>query len=252
VLDSAHALLGLSTQPRMAFFGVFDGHSGRHAAEFTKVVLPFNVLRNPSFDAHRLLKEGVESDEAIPDGFMKTDSDFLAVAEKNDFKSGTTAVTLLLLDKHMIVSNVGDSEAVVCRDGKAVQLSTLHTPLNEKEKQRVAAAGGAIVHYGTWRVNGVLAVTRSIGDRTLKAHVTAHPDSVLEPITDKDEFIILASDGLWEMVKYQEAVDFVRAERAKIRAGDADARSVSRRLVDEAVRKESKDNITAMVIFFNH
>lgn len=51
--------------------------------------------------------------------------------------TGTTAVTLLLLDNYMIVSNVGDSEAVVCRDGKAVQLSTLHTPLNEDEKKRV-------------------------------------------------------------------------------------------------------------------
>lgn len=51
---------------------------------------------------------------------------------------GTTAVTVILLDDHMIISNVGDSEAVVCRDGTAVQLSTLHTPVNEKEKQRVS------------------------------------------------------------------------------------------------------------------
>lgn len=52
-------------------------------------------------------------------------------------ETGTTAVTLLLLDEYIIVSNVGDSEAVVCRDGKAVQLSILHTPLNEDEKKRV-------------------------------------------------------------------------------------------------------------------
>ena len=132
----------------MAFFGVFDGHSGRHAAEFAKVNLPFNVLRNPNFDTQKLLKQ---DSDVITDGYVKTDCDFLAVAEKDDYKSGTssplpstlffvlfqlfslsslpcsfdanlhwqlaklgtTAVTLLLTDSHMIVSNVGDSEVSI-------------------------------------------------------------------------------------------------------------------------------------------
>lgn len=82
----------------------------------------------------------------------------------------------------------------------------------------------------------------------------------------------MGSDGLWDVLKYQEAVDFVKVEQAKIIAGDADAgasagdamdtsagvgagdaaRSISRRLVDEAVRKDSKDNITAIIVFFKH
>ncbi len=90
----------------------------------------------------------------------------------------------------MVISNVGDSEAILCRGGKAVQLSTLHSPANEKEKARICmsllfccgnlrfektdAAGGTVVFYGTWRVNGVLAVTRSIGDRALKEQVRYH------------------------------------------------------------------------------
>lgn len=101
------------------------------------------------------------------------------------------------------------------------------------------------------------------------------PDTVVEKMTPQDEFIIMGSDGLWDVLKYQEAVDFVKTERAKILAGDAGnasagadamdtsagiasagdadaARSVSRRLVDEAVRKDSKDNITAVVVFFKH
>lgn len=256
VVDAANDIYGLSNQPRMAFFGVFDGHSGKLAAEYTKTHLPYNVLRHASFDVTKLGSSddaGVRT--AITEGYLKTDADFMAIAEKDGLKAGTTAVTLLLLDEYMVISNVGDSEAVVCRDGKAVQLSTLHTPTNEKEKQRVAAAGGAIVHYGTWRVNGVLAVTRSIGDRTLKEQVTAHPDTAIEKITDKDEFIILATDGVWEAVSHQEAVDLVRQEREKEREkkeGEEDTRSISRRLVDEALRKESKDNITAVVIFFKH
>jgi serine/threonine protein phosphatase PrpC len=242
VLEAAHSLLGLSSQPPLAFFGVFDGHSGRHAAEFAKVNLPFNVLRNSNFDTEKLLKR---ENDVITEGYVKTDSDFLAVAEKDDYKSGTTAVTLLLTDSHMVVSNVGDSEAILSRGGQAVQLSVLHKPLNEKEKQRVTEAGGTIVHYGTLRVNGVLAVTRSIGDRALKAHVPANPDTAVERITEKDEFIILASDGLWEVMKYQEVVDFVHAERA-----GASAANVAQKVVDEALRKDSKDNITVIIVFF--
>lgn len=276
IVEAAQALLGLPSQPRMAFFGIFDGHLGRCAAEFTKANLPYNIFRHASFDANTLLAgDATQVKEAIKGGYLKTDSDFMAIAEKEGYKSGTTAVTLLLLDDYIVVSNVGDSEAVVCRDGKAVQLSILHTPLNEDEKKRVAAAGGTIVFYGQYRVNGVLAVTRSIGDRMLKDHVTALPDTVVEKMTPQDEFIIMGSDGLWDVIKYQEAVDFVKTERAKIlagaenasagnadamdtsaenaSAGDADAaRSISRRLVDEALRKDSKDNISALVVFFKH
>lgn len=251
VLESVNALYGLATTPRMAFFGVFDGHTGRHAAEFAKVNLPFNVLRNPNFDIDKLLKD---EHTAITDGFMKTDSEFLAVAEKDDYKSGTTVVTLLLLESHLIVSNVGDSEAILCENGCAVQLSTLHNPLNEKERLRVEKFGGKIKQFGTLRVNGILAVTRSIGDRSLKEHVSSHPDVIVRKITEKDEFVILASDGLWEMVKYQPAVDFVKQECAKRASPDgaSDTRSISRRLVDEAIKKESKDNITVMIIFLKH
>lgn len=73
----------------MAFFGIFDGHLGRCAAEFTKANLPYNIFRHSSFDV-KTLQSGdvVNVKEAIKGGYLKTDTDFLAVAEKEGFKSG--------------------------------------------------------------------------------------------------------------------------------------------------------------------
>lgn len=84
-------IIGVPLQPRMAFFGIFDGHLGRCAAEFTKANLPYNIFRHASFDANTLSGgDVVHVKEAIKGGYLKTDSDFLAVAEKDGLKSGNS------------------------------------------------------------------------------------------------------------------------------------------------------------------
>jgi protein phosphatase PTC1 len=94
------------------------------------------------------------------------------------------------------------------------------------------------------RVNGVLAVTRALGDAYLKDLVTGHPyttETVIQP--DSDEFIILACDGLWDVCSDQEAVDLIRNVH--------DAQEASKILVDHALARFSTDNLSCMVIRFD-
>lgn len=82
-------------------------------------------------------------------------------------------------------------------------LSVDHKPNSKEERQRIENAGGVVVWAGTWRVGGVLAVSRAFGDRPLKRYVIATPEIKEETLKDEDEFLILASDGLWDVISNQ-------------------------------------------------
>ncbi|KAJ5101932.1 hypothetical protein NUU61_004154 [Penicillium alfredii] len=138
----------------------------------------------------------------------------------------------------LYTANVGDARIVLCRNGKALRLSYDHKGSDENEGKRIASAGGLILNN---RVNGVLAVTRALGDAYLKDLVTGHPyttETVIQP--DADEFIILACDGLWDVCSDQEAVDLIR--------NVSDAQHASKILVDHALARFSTDNLSCMVI----
>ncbi len=94
----------------------------------------------------------------------------------------------------LYTANVGDARIVLCRNGRALRLSYDHKGSDENEGRRVASAGGLILNN---RVNGVLAVTRALGDAYMKDLVTGHPyttETVIQ--ADQDEFLILACDGV--------------------------------------------------------
>jgi protein phosphatase PTC1 len=98
----------------------------------------------------------------------------------------------------LYTANVGDARVVLCRNGRALRLSYDHKGSDENEGRRVASAGGLILNN---RVNGVLAVTRALGDAYMKDLVTGHPyttETVIQ--ADQDEFLILACDGVSTVV----------------------------------------------------
>ncbi|PQE16798.1 phosphatase 2C protein [Rutstroemia sp. NJR-2017a BBW] len=141
----------------------------------------------------------------------------------------------------LYTANVGDARIVLCRNGKALRLSYDHKGSDENEGKRVANAGGLILNN---RVNGVLAVTRALGDAYMKDLVTGHPyttETVIQP--DSDEFIILACDGLWDVCSDQEAVDLVRNQQDPVVA--------AKQLVEYALSRFSTDNLSCMIVRFN-
>ncbi|KAG0265524.1 Protein phosphatase 2C 2 [Mortierella polycephala] len=154
---------------------------------------------------------------AIKNGFLEMDRALRFDPEYGGDSSGCTAITATITDKNVLyVGNAGDSRAVLSSDGAAIALSNDHKPVNKEESRRIVAAGG-FVEYG--RVNGSLALSRALGDFEFKMNatlgpddqiVTANPVIVEHKLTDDDEFLVLACDGIWDCMSSQEVVTFVR------------------------------------------
>jgi len=143
--------------------------------------------------------------------------------------------------KVLYTANVGDARGVLCRAGKAIRLTYDHKGSDKQEAKRITDAGGFVM---SGRVNGVLAVTRSLGDASMKEFVVGAPFTTETEIGDDDEFLILACDGLWDVSDDQTAVDVVR----KI----DDAQEMSKALVQYALDKYTNDNVTVLVVRFRH
>ncbi|CBI19933.3 hypothetical protein VitviT2T_027942 [Vitis vinifera] len=219
----------------VAFFGVFDGHGGSRTAEYLKNNLFKNLSSHPDF-----IKD---TKSAIAEVFRKTDADYLNEEKGQARDAGSTASTAVLVGDRLLVANVGDSRVVACRAGSAIPLSTDHKPDRSDERQRIEDAGGFVIWAGTWRVGGVLAVSRAFGDKLLKAYVVADPEIQEEEI-DGVDFIIIASDGLWNVLSNKEAVAIVQ--------DIMDAEAASRKLIHEAYARGSSDNITCVVVRFKN
>ncbi|KAL5578141.1 hypothetical protein UlMin_019840 [Ulmus minor] len=171
----------------VGLFGVFDGHKGAHAAEYVKQNLFSNLIRHPKFISN--------TKSAI-----YIDSEFLKSENNQNMDAGLTTSTTILVGDHLLVANVGDSRAVICRGGNAIAISRDHKPDQTDERQRIEDEGGFVMWAGTWKVGGVLAVSHAFGDRLLKQYVVADPKIQEEKIDNSLEFLILASNGLWDVV----------------------------------------------------
>ena len=248
--DRALVASQLGGDARRSLYGVFDGHGGANAAEFAARHLAENVTSSVHFPARPA--------KAFAAAFKRTDADYLALSTAFVHKDdGTTAVAALVDDASgtVVVANAGDSRCVLCkRDGRAVALSDDHKPNRADERARVEALGGTVVFWGVWRVEGVLAVSRALGDRALKRYVTAEPEVQTCARARDDAFLVLASDGLWDVVRNDEVAAMVTTQLASYRgergaAGTvSDAQLGAERLAYEAYARGSTDNICVLVV----
>ncbi|CAM8981929.1 unnamed protein product [Rhodiola kirilowii] len=225
-------------------FGIFDGHRGGAAAEFAVRALP-GYMKN-------LGSTGSPS-ETLREAFMKTDAEFRDEVNmllrtkriiKNDWHPGCTSIVALLAGNKLFVANAGDCRTIICRAGRPVQLSRDHVASCAEERMRVINAGGEVKwQLDTWRVGpAALQVTRSFGDDDLKPFVTAEPEITETVLTVDDEYLVMASDGLWDVISNDEVVRIIK-ETVK------EAGMCSKRLATEAAERGSKDNITVIVVF---
>lgn len=143
------------------------------------------------------------------------------------------------------VANAGDSRAIIVqRNGRAQPLTEDHKPHRPDEMKRIKNAGGTVQFFGVWRVQGVLAVSRSIGDRLLKPYVTAAPEVTRYTVSSKDAYLLIASDGLWDVLSNSEAASLLMAAQKQ----GIKPQAAAQLLVQEALLRGSADNITVMVI----
>lgn len=141
----------------------------------------------------------------------------------------------------LYTANVGDLRIVLFREGKSYRLSYDHKASDVNEINRIRDSGGLIMKN---RVNGILSVTRSLGDTYMKNLVVGKPFTTSTEITDKDEFMILACDGLWDVISDYKACGIVEES---FRVND-DPEVAAKTLCQTAMDHATTDNITVMVV----
>lgn len=245
---------------KQALFLVLDGHGeqGDLISEFVMRQLVVSLEKHDDLDADPV--------EALKDTFTRTNT-ALMLAPVNYMTSGTTVTSVYMRDKTMYCANCGDSRTVLAkrRPGgalAAIDLSRDHKPDDPEEKARIEEWGGHIrpppdeglsarVYLDPEFTMIGLAMARSLGDFAVKSvGVIAEPEVKVFEIEDNDEFLILASDGVWEFIESQEAVDIISD---KLAAGEA-CHSACQELIEQATQRwmeeegDYRDDITAIVV----
>lgn len=244
----SHPMFGIAKDKHMAFYGVYDGHGGSEAAKIAGSSLHKSIVLHDDFS------EG-DYEKAIFEGYKETDQAILKRSRMEGWRSGATAACCLLINRTLYTANLGDTEIVLGRkiangSYQPITLSQKHKPEDSSERARVQEAGGSVF---LGRVQGVLAVSRAFGDPEFKVplndstkdFVSSDPAIETFAITDDDEFLIIACDGLWDVATYPEVVDFI-AKRKPTMSPTA----ISKELVIEAIRnRRSQDNVSIVIVF---
>ncbi|CAL5321149.1 unnamed protein product [Camellia sinensis] len=223
-------------------FGIFDGHRGAAAAEFSARALPgflqsLGSIKSPS--------------DALLEAFVKTDVAFRNELDSHrkskgviqkDWHPGCTAIVALIVRNKLFVANAGDCRAMLCRAGSAYALSKDHVASCPEERERIISEGGQVQwQVDTWRVGpAALQVTRSIGDDDLKPAMIAEPEITETILFVEDEYL----RWLWDVMSNAEIVCIIK-DTVK------EPRMCSKRLATEAAERGSKDNITVIVVFLH-
>eukprot|EP01147_Barroeca_monosierra_P002876 gene2876-8155_t len=250
-MEDRHVIIqdfnGMMDQPQgtlpQAFFAVYDGHGGFEASKYVQAHLHHNIAKHPDF--HSDVKK------AIHESFLSTDEEFKTKATREALRSGSTAVLAFFRGKKLYVAWAGDSQCMVIKkDEQAEHLTAPHKPEDEKEKARIEEAGGFVMcRMGTWRVNGMLAVSRSFGDINIKPCVIPDPDIKELDLDSSYEFLILACDGLWDFMDKDKVVSFIKDWFSKKNETYGLCKSLVEHCIDSHA---STDNVSIIVIRLQH
>lgn len=251
--DSHTHILSLPDDSEAAFFAVYDGHGGAKVAEYAGKHLHKYITKQTEY------KEGNMVD-AMQQAFLELDEAMLQEESLKIEQAGSTAVTILIKNDTLYCANVGDSRAIACINGHLEVLSLDHKPSNPLEKKRIMAAGGWV---DCNRVNGNLALSRALGDFSFKNNrhkiaeeqiVTAFPDVEVRPITPEWEFIVMACDGIWDVLRNDEVLDFVWSHIGR----GMEPEEICEQLMMRCLAPDCQmaglgcDNMTVVIICFLH
>lgn len=244
-MEDAHtAVIGLPHSLDLwSFFAVYDGHAGSQVAKYCCEHLLEHITSNSDFQSALQEDPSVDSvKKGIRTGFLQIDEHMRTISEKKHGvdRSGSTAVGVMISPSHIYFINCGDSRGLLSRGGAVHFFTQDHKPSNPLEKERIQNAGGSVMIQ---RVNGSLAVSRALGDFDYKCvHGKGPTEQLVSPEPEvyaiernegEDEFIILACDGIWDVMANEELCDFVRS---RLEVTD-DLERVSNEIVDTCLYK---------------
>ncbi|PON96196.1 Protein phosphatase 2C [Trema orientale] len=281
--DTVNGIAQNLTHVTSHFYGVYDGHGGSQVANYCRERIHLALSEELGIIKDDLSDENVEENQgvwerAFTSCFQRVDDEIGGKVSGSSNRSegdasdamfepvapetvGSTAVVALVCSSHIIVANCGDSRAVLCRGKEPMPLSVDHKPNREDEYARIEASGGKVIQWNGHRVFGVLAMSRSIGDRYLKPWIIPEPEVMFVPRAREDECLILASDGLWDVMTNEEVCEVARrrillwhkkngiaASTERGLGADLAAQAAAEYLSMLALQKGSKDNISVIVV----
>eukprot|EP00980_Cylindrotheca_fusiformis_P005170 scaffold1101_cov123-Cylindrotheca_fusiformis.AAC.8 len=253
------------------FVAVFDGHGGSEVSSMLRDRL-YDLYRKllnekhckemgDSYSVPRRVPSASSHAGAIKGALEEIETNVLI--QEDLVYQGSTAVAVIIHTKDngeraLLAANIGDSRAVLSRKSQAVELTRDHKPNDEREVARIRALGEDVEWdpYGQlFRVRD-LSLSRAIGDRFAKPAVSSEAEIKYFPLSEgEDEFIILASDGLWDVMSSQEAVDYIH--RSLLNPSSIDGKrnknisrsTVARKVANEALERGSADNVCVLVVW---
>jgi serine/threonine protein phosphatase PrpC len=257
-------------------FGVFDGHGGSDVAAFCARTFPEVIMTRLQGSNNKQLDVKAE---ALARSFLEVDRKMLEHSGKFA-NQGCTALFALVSQEGILLANAGDSRAImsrrrafsgplpVCGSNYDIQSTRDHKPNVSSEKKRIEKAGGHVTEMRIpntdktlSRVDGVLAVSRSMGDLHFKGNqslrqedqkVSSMPDVTFIKRQPKDEFLILACDGIWDVLTMEQVVDMVRNGLRQRQPPNAIVQAVlSKCLARDASAMVGTDNMTMILIVFD-
>ncbi|KZV18523.1 DNA binding protein isoform 1 [Dorcoceras hygrometricum] len=267
---------------------IFDGHGGKEASELASrkildylflhvVFIEYGRLRLISKNnsgSHTLRQEGTSPgsetrhkilEEALLRTIQDIELEFNQEASEKGYVSGCTAIIVLLVDGQFFIANIGDSKALLCsgqnqtpyHTGSTLvknlvveELTRDHHPDREDEKARITAAGGIVSWWGVPRVNGILAISRAIGDVQFKRYgVIADPEVVgWRCFKPENRYLVLASDGVFEVFTPQNVCDLLHGKTPESSSEFVATTSLADRISRKAFKAGSTDNLSVIVI----
>ncbi|ETV92997.1 hypothetical protein H310_12835 [Aphanomyces invadans] len=232
---------GASSTSTSQFYGVYDGHAGRRCSSVVAQVLPMCVAAADAFHTN--------VGDALLAACLQMDKLFLDMAATRGYRDGCTAITVVVRNDEVTIANIGDCRAVLCamdptsNEVKVTALTTDQKPNCAVEKSRIEAAGGIVLNIrGIPRVNGMLAVARAFGDLPLKRYIVAEPDVTRYMLQGSDEYIVMATDGLWDVFSNDAVGVFIRTH------SHLPLNEMATKMAAMAVELGSTDNVTVVII----
>ena len=227
--DIGVTIPNLTNDYKTSLFGIFDGHGGNDVVKYIKDRIPEIIKKNLN-DLYPIEQCFINSFNKIDEELKFYDSEY----------TGSTATIVLIQDNKIYCANVGDSRAYIIYDNYIKKITFDHKCSVPEEAERIIKAGGKITKN---RVQGQLVLSRSLGDLYVKKYgVINLPDISTNTIDYNIKYVIIASDGIWDVVDEKTVLNMSKMKK--------NADDFCKDLVKLAIEKESKDNISCIVISF--
>ncbi|CAF0714258.1 unnamed protein product [Brachionus calyciflorus] len=269
--DSNCVFKSQSDQDEWSFYAVFDGHGGSFSSKMSSEYLWGQIYqemlenssrnRNDSKNSFRLNSLSPEEIiNSVKNGFYTFDRKLLERVKSLNYedKSGTTVIAALITINYIYLINCGDSRGILVRDNQ-IEINTFdHKPTQLKERQRIQNAGGLVALN---RVNGGLATSRGLGDFDYKnipnldqnkQFVTCEPDVYVSKRSLNDRYLVLACDGIWDVLDNESVKNLIDQKLQTTNINNENfVELLSEDLVLKSFEKGSKDNMSAVIIYFS-